>query len=55
MRDSAPIATRPDLLEVGFFCQEDGDEEENHINTIKELKEKGTIFKPLKNLLSDSN
>ena len=29
-----------------------GDEEENRINTIRELKEKGAIFSELKNLLN---
>ncbi|MBW2972784.1 cysteine hydrolase [Candidatus Woesearchaeota archaeon] len=32
-----------------------GDEKENRINTIKELKEKGAIFQTLQNLLADSN
>jgi nicotinamidase-related amidase len=32
-----------------------GDEEENRINTIKELKEKGAIFQTLQNLLASSN
>ena len=49
LNDGFEVVVIEDCIATG------GDEEENRINTIKELKERGAIFKTLKNLLADSD